>query len=181
MSMKIGIDISQIIYEGTGVSNFTRELVEHMVALDTKNEYVLFGSSLRRRFRLEEFKEKFSIYSHVKVKIYPLPPSFLDILWNRLHIVPIEVFTGTLDVFISSDWTQPPTISARKVTIIYDMIVYKHPKETAEQINKVQKRRYKWVKKEIDEAICISKATKKDAMELLHLPEYKLKVVYPGF
>lgn len=191
--MKIGIDISQITYEATGVANFTRQLVEHLVRLDKKNEYILFGSSLRRRTQLKEFQKKLSRFPHVKVKIFPFPPSMLDILWNRFHVIPIEVFIGKMDVFISSDWTQPPT-KAKKVTVLYDLIVYKYPKETHDQLRfdaksfrvianivSSQKRRLRWVKKEIDIAICISKATKKDAMEILGMPEEKLKVIYPGF
>ncbi|MGH7245377.1 MAG: glycosyltransferase, partial [Candidatus Levyibacteriota bacterium] len=99
--------------------------------------------------------------------------------WNTLHIFPIEWFIGPVDVFISSDWTQPPS-RAKKATILYDLIVYKYPKETAEKIIAVQKRRLHWVKKEVDNIFCISNATKKDAREVLGIPEEKLEVIYPG-
>ena len=45
ISMKIGIDISQIAYEGTGVGNFVENLVKQLITVDRKNEYVLFFSS----------------------------------------------------------------------------------------------------------------------------------------
>src|SRR5258708_654520 len=172
--MKIGIDISQTAFKGTGVGNYVEQLVSHLVEVDKKNEYILFFSSLRRS------NPFFYTSSKVTVKNFKFPPKFLDLLWNTLHIFPIEWFIGNVDVFISSDWTQPPTVKAKKATVLYDLIVYKHPEETAKKIINVQKRKLEWVKKECDMILCISEATKKDAMEILGIPEEKLTVVYPG-
>jgi len=199
--MRIGIDISQVAYEGTGVGNYIKNLVENLIHLDRENEYILFFSSLRRNFQFSpqghlspESGTIFNLQSNAKIKVkqYKLPPTILDLLWNRLHIAPIEWFIGDVDVFISSDWTQPPT-KAKKVTILYDLIVYTYPEEThnksefnlrklliSPNIVAAQKRRLYWVKKECDKILCISKATKKDAMEILRIPEEKLSVIYPG-
>ena len=101
-------------------------------------------------------------------------------MWNKLHIFPIESLIGEIDLFITSDWTEPPAKKAKKATIIYDLIVYKYPEETAERIVETQKRKLKWVKKESKIIFCISEATKKDAMEILEIEEKRLKVIYPG-
>ena len=50
--MKIGIDISQIIY-GTGVSVYTKHLVRNLLEIDDTNNYLLFGGSLRRKKELD--------------------------------------------------------------------------------------------------------------------------------
>ena len=176
--MKIGIDISQLAFENTGVANYLKSLVEHLLENDRENEYILFYSSLRKNFQFSIFNFQ-SKPKNLKIKIFKLPPVLLDILWNRLHIFPIEKFIGPMDVFISSDWTQPPS-KAKKVTILYDLIVYKHPHETAKKIIDTQKRKLQWVKKEVDRIICISEATKKDAIDILHIPHEKLSVIYPG-
>jgi len=178
--MTIGIDVSQIVY-GTGVGNSMQKLVFHLIAVDKKNDYVLFGSSLRKRGILRQFKKNFDSFSNVKFLIYPFPPSLLDIIWNKLHILPIEWLIGKIDVFISSDWTQPPTTNAKKVTIIHDMVIFTNSKETDSRIIAVQKRRLSWVKTEIDKVICVSEATKLDTIKLLGIPEERLTVVYPGF
>ena len=180
--MKIGIDISQIAYEGTGVGNLVKNLVEHLLRADKENEYILFFSSMRRKnqkskIRIGALHEQ---SDNVKFKIFRLPPTFLDFLWNQLHVFPIEWLIGDVDIFISSDWTQPPTLRAKKVTILYDLIVYKYPLETDKKIVDVQKRRLSWVKKECNVIFCISEATKRDAMEILGIEEKKLKVVHPG-
>lgn len=192
--MKIGIDISQLAYKGTGVSRYLASLLEQMLTLDKENEYVLFGSSLRGYEKLKNSIKHFEYLprpaspaggrlagsnNRTTVKLFRLPPVLLDVLWNRLHIIPIEWLIGDIDVFISSDWLEPPS-KAKKVTILYDVIVYKHPEETDKKIIDTQKRKLSWAKKEANKIICISEATKRDAVELLGIEEGKLAVVYPG-
>ncbi len=177
--MKIGIDISQIVYEGTGVGAYVRNLITALLKVDKENEYILFFSSMRRDFPVFEFQLPLE-NANVRVKTFKFPPTLLDFLWNKLHIVPIEWLIGDVDVFISSDWTQPPTLKAKKATILYDLIVYKYPVETAEKIVETQKRRLHWVARECDVIYCISQATKLDAMNLLAIDEGRLKIIYPG-
>src|SRR5579862_814507 len=176
--MKIGIDISQLAYERTGVANIVKNLVEHLSNIDEENEYILFYSSLRRNFQYSIFD--FQSNSNFSVKQFKFPPTVLDLLWNKMHILPIENLIGDVDVFITSDWTEPPAKKAKKMTILYDLIVYKYPQETAKKIVRTQKRKLQWVKKETDMILCISEATKKDAMEILGIEEKRLQVVYPG-
>lgn len=179
--MRIGIDISQIVYEGSGVATYVRELVLALLNLDDKNEYVLFGSSFRQRPKIiKYFNELKSDHGKVSLVVLPLPPKLLDIFWNRLHIFPAEWFTGPLDIFWSSDWTQPPLGKAKGVTTIHDLIVLKYPKETDSRIVAVHKRRLQRVIKECQQIFCDSEATKKDILELLGVPEERLTVIYPG-
>lgn len=176
--MRIGIDISQLAYPNTGVANYLIGLISSLIKNDSDNEYVLFFSSMRRNLKFEILN--FKSNQNVKLKKFKLPPIFLDFLWNRLHIMPIENFIGDVDLFITSDWTEPPTRKAKKATIIYDLIVYKHPEETEQKIISTQKRKLKWVKKESDIVFCISESTKKDVIQTLGIKEYKLRVIYPG-
>jgi hypothetical protein len=183
--MKIGIDVSQIAYEGTGVANYLSDLVLNLLKIDKKNQYVLFYSSFRKNFQFSFFSPRgeagnFQLSKNVEIKKFKLPPSMLDFLWNRLHILPIEWLIGNIDVFITSDWTEPPTIKAKKATILYDLIIHKFPNETDKKIVKVQKRKLNWVKKESKMIFCISQATKKDAIEVLGLKKDRLSVIYPG-
>ena len=53
--MRIAIDISQIVHEGTGVATYTDQLVKNLLGIDNQNEYILFGISLRKLSILEEY------------------------------------------------------------------------------------------------------------------------------
>ena len=179
--MKIGIDISQIVYQGTGVASYTKNLVENLLKIDKENTYILFGSSLRRRKWLNGYMaEWLKKYKNVSIRTCFFPLSFLDFLWNRLHIFPIEWFIGPVDVFLSSDWTQPPAQKAKLATTVHDLTPWLYPGTLHPKITATHKRRMNWVKKECDLIICDSESTKKDVIKILGVSKKKLKVIYPG-
>ncbi|OGG10124.1 hypothetical protein A2154_00155 [Candidatus Gottesmanbacteria bacterium RBG_16_43_7] len=192
--MIIGIDISQIVYEGSGVARIVRGLTKALIRNGQHHHFVLFGSSLRQRQALRSFIISLTQkYAHVHGLILPLPPTVLHIIWNVFHIIPIEVFTGKLDVFISNDWTQPPLRSAVGITIIYDLSVFTRPQEFQNRtelvfksasfkanIIQVQKRRLLHVLKEVSAVICDSQSAKADIHQILGISSEQIHVVYPG-
>ncbi|MCH7641420.1 glycosyltransferase family 4 protein [Patescibacteria group bacterium] len=161
--MRIVIDISQVVY-GTGVSTYIRNLVRNLLAIDKENEYILFGGSLRRKDELNDFLDTLKGESFMG-KTFPLTPTLADIIWNKLHILPIEIFIGKVDVLHSSDWAQPPS-SAFKVTTVHDLVPFKFPELSHPRIVSVHKARLKWVKKEVDSVIVPSETTKADLAQL---------------
>lgn len=189
--MKICIDVSAIIY-GTGVSVYTKNLVENLLKIDkpslprrlgkrsladfagNKNEYILFGGSLRRSGELKGILNNLKGRSF-QVKILPFPPAFANFIWNRLHVVSIEKLVGKIDVFHSSDWAQPPT-SAFKVTTIHDLVPIKFPELTDSRVVSAHRARLNWVKKEVDRVIVPSKTTFEDVIGL-GIDEKKVKVI----
>lgn len=188
--MKIGIDISQTAYRNTGVANYLRCLIKELARVDKDNQYVLFFSSLRQTIGREELGIKEN--RNFKLKTFRMPPTFLDFVWNKLHKMPIESLIGKVDLFITSDWAEPPA-KARKATFIYDLIALKYPEEThpktdfnmkkfapSPNIVAVQKRKLKWVKKESDLVFTISQSSKNDIEKLLGINSKKIKVMYPG-
>lgn len=189
--MKIGIDVSQLAFENTGVANYLKRLTQDLFE-QKQHTYILFYSSLRKKLS-KEYMSIINQHKNVQLKQYAIPPAVLDYMWNRLHILPIEMFIGNVDIFITSDWTEPPSLSAKKASILYDLIVYKHPEEThnktqfnlktflvSPNIVDVQKRKHKRMKKESEVIFCISDATKKDAENILKIPSEKLHTIYPG-
>ncbi len=161
--MKIGIDVSSVVY-GTGVSTYTTNLVENLIKADRENSYILFGGSLRRLNDLKLFINSLE-RSSVKGRVFPIPPTLADFIWNKLHIINIERLIGDTDVFHSSDWSQPPTRSF-KVTTIHDLVPLKYPKLSHPRIVSVHKARIKWILKEVDRIIVPSKATLEDSVKI---------------
>lgn len=187
--MKIGVDISQIAYTGTGVARYTEMLIKALVTYDKKNSYIFFYSSLRNK--LPENIKKIIEPKH-QIKRYFFPPTLLSFIWNTLHILPIELFIGKIDLFFSSDWTEPPSF-CKKITTIHDMVIEKLP-ETSHQstqfsfsqftitpnIVSTQKKKLKWVSQESDIIICDSQSTKEDVIHYLSIGSQKLHVIYPA-
>lgn len=182
-NMTIGIDISQIVFTGTGVARYVRKMTEAIIKFAPDNTYILFGASLRQQKKLHEFGEQLKKLSkNVRVVCVPIPPTILDFLWNMLHIIPIDWFTGPLDVFWSSDWTQPPiSKTTLGMTTIHDVSFLVQPESFPEIIRTVQERRLKLAKKECSLFLCDSEATKKDVVERLHIQKDQCIVIYPGY
>lgn len=150
--MRIAIDVSQVVY-GTGVSAYTRDFVHSLLKVDRENEYVLFGGSLRKK---NEILSQFPT-----AKVFPIPPTMSDFIWNRLHTFPVEKLIGKIDILHTSDWTEPPS-GAFKVTTVHDLYPLKFPKMVHPKILEVHKRKLYWVKKESKRIIVPSNSTKED-------------------
>lgn len=167
LRVKVGFDISQLAHAG-GVNTYTRNITSELSKLSDL-EMVYFYSSLRQPLK-----------SNLKnVKKFKLPPTFFELLFNKLRNVSIEKFVGPVDIFHSSDWVQPPS-KALKVTTYHDVIPLKFPQWSHPKIVAVHKRRLEIVEKEIDMVIAVSETTKKDLLELTKIPEEKIVVVYEG-
>ena len=168
--IRVGMDISQVAHLG-GVAIYTQNLASKLSKF-AELEMIFFYSSLRKRYK-GDLKN---------VRSYLLPPTIFELFFNRVRNISIERFLGPLDIFHSSDWTQPPS-KALKVTTVHDLVPIKYPKWSYPKIVEVHKRRLKLVEKEIDFVIAVSKATKKDLMEVTNIPDEKIKVIYeaPSF
>ncbi len=164
--ISVGMDISQLAHPG-GVAAYTQNLSEGLSDI-TGLEMVYFFSSLRK---------KAPLFIHGNVKSYRLPPTLFELLFNRWRNIDIEKFIGQIDIFHSSDWIQPPT-KAKKVTTYHDVVPLKYPAWSHPKIVAVHKRRLRLVEKEVDCVIAVSESTKRDLLEVSHIPESKITVVY---
>ncbi len=176
--MRIGIDITPVIYEGTGIGTYTRELIRHLLPLDPTIHYVLFASTLRGQKTLWEYIQTLSPHANFSVRNFYFPPLVTELAWNKLHRFPIENLIGMVDVFHAWDWQQPPAHEAKLVTTIHDLSILKFPHEHHAKTVGVHKRRLEWVKKEASAIIADSEATKQDIVELLNIPAEKIQVIY---
>lgn len=163
--MRVGFDVSQIAHKG-GVNTYTQKLAEQLSYLPNV-EMVYLYSSLRVPYQ-----------GNLKnVKAYRLPPTLFEMLFNRWRSIPVETFIGSVDIFHSSDWTQPPS-KAKKVTTYHDLVALKYPEWSHPKIIEVHKRKLKLVEREIDAIIAVSESTKRDLIEVSSIPADKITVIY---
>ncbi len=165
--LRVGMDISQLAHPG-GVATYTKNLAENLSKIKDL-EMVFFYSSLRKKYK----------GGLKNIKSYKLPPTIFELFFNRIRNVSIEKFLGPLDIFHSSDWTQPPS-KAKKVTTYHDAVALKYPQWSHPKIVAVHKRRLKLVEEEIDMVIAVSESTKKDLLEVSKIPKEKITVIYEG-
>lgn len=173
--MIIGIDISSIQY-GTGVSNYTLNLVKNLIKIDKKNTYKLFFASARNSVPKEIAK---LASGRVKIKRCHLPLPLLAFVWNKLHILPIEFFIGKCHLFHCSDYTHPPTVRAKTIHTIHDLTSFLYPKWQDKKIIKNHQLKMKRAIKKASHFICVSQNTQNDLLRLFpQIKKQNTSVVY---
>jgi len=178
--MKIGVDITMLVYTGSGVANYTFNLIRELLLTDKTNEYRLFYSSLRRPknfYYLDELKKL-----GAKVYDWRFPPSLLKLWWGKWHIMPVEWFIGKVDVFYSSDFLRPPLLKGTKgVTTVHDLIWKIYPEFHEDFIVEAHAKKLAKTVKYGDTVLVDSQSTKKDLKKYYpQMQEEKIHVIYPA-
>ncbi|PIQ73079.1 hypothetical protein COV58_04410 [Candidatus Roizmanbacteria bacterium CG11_big_fil_rev_8_21_14_0_20_36_8] len=180
--MNIGIDISQIVYQGSGVSRFTKGLINSILQHDKTNKWTFFFSGLRRRIDsilIEKIKDKgFSIIQ------YPFPLSLLSFLVNDMRNTTKFLTENSpnfkkLDWFITSDWIEPP-MPCKKATIIHDLVFRVYPDTVDKTIVAAQANRLIHVERESELIFTDSRSTATDLMTMYDIDKNRVVVNYPG-
>lgn len=172
--MKIAIDVSQVIF-GTGVSVYTRRLVEELLPLlNDEHRLTLFGGSLRRKRELDNWINRLP---HVINRTNYLPPNAVSLLWNNFHLLNAETFTGPVDVIHTSDWSEPPS-RIPKVTTVHDLNFFRDPAYAVSSVRSTHTKRLYWVAKESKKIIAVSQATKQDLIHYLDIDPNRIEVIY---
>jgi len=160
--MKIGIDISMLVYQGSGVATYTYNLVKNLLQIDENNEYYLVYSSLRRPKSISKILDEYRLLGARVVDLH-IPPRGLNFIWNKMHLIPVEWFTGKLDVYHSSDFLRPPLLTGtRGVTTIHDLTWKKYPQFHTRDIIEGHARKLQKTIKFGDSIIVDSKKTLED-------------------
>ncbi|MBP7967700.1 glycosyltransferase family 4 protein [Candidatus Woesebacteria bacterium] len=180
--MNIGIDISQIVYKGSGVARFTEGLVHTILEYDKKNTWTFVFFGLRQKLN-PALVEKIRATRHTLIQ-RPIPPSILKVLHNTIHketsrVTYAGIAVKTFDWFITSDWTEP-MLHCKKATIVHDLVFKRYPETVHKSIRDTQEERLAWVAKESDVVFTDSEATAKDLAQHYRVADKKIVVNYPG-
>jgi len=176
--MKIALDAT---YAGLstsqkgGIYQYIFYLVQALGELDKENEYLLFFSFFKNRHRraCDEFYSFFE--ANCERKFCRLP----SVIWKRFRF-PIELFTGRVDIFHGLFNYVPPVFSGKSVVTIHDLAYLRRPEFL--QSNWVRSKNWETSPsaKRADLIITISSFSKNDLIELLGIPEEKIRVVPHG-
>jgi glycosyltransferase involved in cell wall biosynthesis len=187
--MKIGIDITPIIYEGTGVGDYTRHLVTRLLKQNSGDEFVLFYSTLRGFGKVRKIAEKIAASpsrklvrdprnDKVRIVGIPIPPWVWQFVWNKLDLIKIETFTGKLDVFHCWDYLVPPS-NCKRVVTIHDATPLLFPETHTKKIIKNYELLITKIKAIKIQVVTVSENSKKDLVKF-GIDENLIAVVYNG-
>lgn len=173
--MRIGFDYTVAVTETAGIARYTSELMQALLEMDLSNEYVLIITKDAREDPARTLPRE------VEIRKLPFSHQGEWMIWHRLGLpLPVEFFTGKVEVFHSPDALLPPLHHARGVVTIHDLSHMIYPEYMDPGIAKFFD---KAMRKSIERArmvIAVSEATKLDLVRLLGVSEDKIEVIYNG-
>ena len=179
--MHIGIDYTVGIYQGSGVGRYTRTLVRALAASERTLDFTLLwarahgadGQELPRLDHFADFPPNF------RSRRLPLNQRLLTAGWQRLRLpVPIEAFSGPLDLLHAPDFVAPPTRRARRIVTIHDLTFLVVPEYAHPHLRAYLEAAVPRNVRAADHIFADSAATKADLQRLLDVPEEKISVIY---
>ena len=182
--MQIGIDYTAAVRQGGGIGRYTRELVAALLRLETQNHYATFAAvgGLKDRDWRSEIENLQSLISDLQFRAVPLTDDWLHRLWQRLRLpIPVEVFTGPLDVFYSPDFVLPPTLHAtRTLLTVHDLSFLHYPDAFVPSLREYLERVVPRSVARADRVLADSKSTRDDLVAYFGTPPEKVEVLYSG-
>lgn len=170
--MKIGIDCRTILGaegERAGVAHYSFYLVKNLLALHTKDEFVLFFSHSATPPR--EYAEKNAVIRNFPKKIFPFFSSHI--------IFPQIIQRENLDVFHSLGGILPLGFRGKAVITVHDLSMYENPQWFK------PKNDFFWRKillpkslRRAEKIIAVSEFTKQEILKYFKIPEEKIHVIY---
>src|SRR3989344_2008674 len=175
--MKIGID-ARLIRE-TGVGRYISNLIENLLEIDKRNNYVLF-------VRNEDFDQVKLKIKNLKLKIIGI-----DIPWHSIkeQVQFTEILNKeNLDLVHFPYFSVPISYSRPFIVTIHDLIIHHFPTGKASTypnfIYMFKILGYKYIIskacKKAKKIIAVSKSTKEEIIDHLEIPQDKIKVIYEG-
>lgn len=113
--MKIGVML-RAIDEKQGIGIYTQNLMDHLLALDTKNEYILF-------YRNPQFLGRYARHRHVREKLVAAPNK---VIWDQVSI-PLKAAREKVDIIFHTKFTVPFVARRKTVMTLHGSSWFTHP------------------------------------------------------
>ena len=176
--IRVGFDATAAAWQGAGIGRAARSLLLAMLRRREPDiEWVVFylGQRIARRF--EE-----SLADHgVIPSLIPVSPRLGFFLWQRLRApIPVELFTGRLDLLHSPDFVLPFSFARRRVLTIHDLTYLSHPHTAEPRLRERLDRAVRRSIRSADRIHCVSAHTAGAVGELLDFDSDRIDVIYNG-
>jgi glycosyltransferase involved in cell wall biosynthesis len=175
--MKIGYDAKRAFNNKSGLGNYSRNLIKHIIKNNPTEDYYLFSSETER-YKLQDFIEK-------KSNIHLIGPQGFWArefpAWWRSYSISKVANNLKLDIYhgLSSELPlNSDQMHAKKIVTVHDLIFMRYP----EFYNPADSKMYTLKTKKscllADAVVAVSEQTKSDLIELLDIPKEKIHVIY---
>ncbi len=177
--MRIGIDVTAAITQGGGIGRYTRELIFALTAVDPHNEFHFFSA---RSTASSPVPNPIPQAKNVQLYTAPFDERWLYRLWYRLRLpLPVQWFTGKLDLFHSPDFVLPPVYGRIPTLLtVHDLSFVHYPETFPERLVSYLNRVVPWSVGRATHILADSQATKDDLTAVWQAAPEKVTVLYSG-
>jgi len=173
---RIAIDYTPAYEQGGGIGRYVRELTSALSQIDTETTYKLFVSGAHHNNLPNILGVNFSW------KPTRLTPRWSARLWHRARLpLPVEWFTGNIDVFHATDFALPPTLPTTKTLLtVHDLSFIRVPNTASPSLKTYLDAVVPRSVKKANHILADSQATKDDLIDLYDTPKNKITVLLSG-
>jgi len=174
--MRIGFDAKRAFHNGTGLGNYSRDLLRILSTYYPENTYFLYNPKKAKQLR----------YALADNNMEVLPKSKFwkkfSSIWRQKAIVK-QLVEDKIEVYHGLSGELPRGIdktNIKTIVTIHDLIFVRYPKLYTYFDRKIHFNKFKYAAEVADVVIAISEQTKKDIVTFLKINPDKIKVVYQG-
>jgi glycosyltransferase involved in cell wall biosynthesis len=173
--VRIAIDYTAAVNQSAGIGRFVRSLVGALGTIDHENSYLLLHAAPNG-----VTVPSFPAGPNFRQRNLRVPQRYLDIVWHRLGLtLPVDLLTGTVDLFHSPDFVLPP-VRTRSLLTVHDLAFLLHPECADARLRAYLERAVPRSVARADFVVADSENTRRDVIRLLSAPPDKVAVVYGG-
>ena len=175
----IGFDVTAALTQGGGIGRYTRELIHALTTVAPQLTYKLFSA---RPPVTPPVPNSLPVAAHVRHYPAPVDEHWLYRLWYRARLpVPVQTFTGSIDLFHSPDFVLPP-VSGRIPTIltVHDLSFIHYPETFPAKLVAYLNRVVPWSVGRAGHILADSLSTSRDLQSLWGVAAERITVLYSG-
>lgn len=174
--MNIGFDAKRAFHNGTGLGNYSRDLLRILSAFYPKNTYFLYNPKKSKNLRYH--------LTDNNVEVFPKSKFWkkLSSIWRQRAIVK-QLISDEIEIYHGLSGELPRGIdktNIKTVVTIHDLIFVRYPELYSFFDRKIHFNKFKYAAQVADVVIAISEQTKRDIVTFLKIEPSKIKVVYQG-
>ncbi|MEM8857347.1 MAG: glycosyltransferase family 1 protein [Chloroflexota bacterium] len=178
---RVGIDVTSALTQGGGIGRYTRELIDALskTQFDSALDVTLFSAKPPLQTPVQN---PLPTHPSINYKPAPIDERWLYRIWYRLRFpLPVQTFTGRLDLFHSPDFVLPPIAgNIPSLLTVHDLSFLHYPHTFTPALVNYLNRVVPWSVKRATHILADSVATQNDLVELWGTPAEKITVLYSG-
>ncbi|MCS7464258.1 glycosyltransferase family 4 protein [Paenibacillus doosanensis] len=176
--MNVYLDAQPLLGPRSGIARYV-ECLSKQLATQDLDVHLAFNRIVKAIHENHVLDLKRDFHLHLRNNVYPYKVIRRLLRPNFLYHMPYDMLSkAKADIFHGTNFTYTPTWRGKSIITIHDLAYMRYPDATSERILKHHSNWVPYSAQQCDHIIADSLQTKQDIIELLHIPEDKIDVVY---